>query len=551
MRIIILQGDIEKRNNIYYEYDADAKPLGEGGMGRVFKGYRVAEKTGERTPVAIKAIYDNIPERVVERARREAGICLTNDNLIHMLGFVETVNKYDGGTRTKVNYHVIMELLIGVTLEDIMNGITSDQNGLQIPFAAEIYSQYMQDRDKAVVRIMKSVLSGLMALHDNGYIHRDIDPSNIMVTMDGKIKLIDFGICKQVVSLESLDKALTASGVFMGKVNYAAPELVIGDVRSQNYTTDIYAMGILLYQLTTGRLPFSGTDQDILSANLHKNLPLKNVKNKDIKKIIRKSTEKSQSKRYSSVAEFRVDIERVKPQVGSNGKLLLTIGVILSVLLIIGGVYVYKNKTEIKEAEKVVVAPTCEELYEEAISLLSNKDSLHLISKGKEQLRVLVEDSVFLPAQMKYYVLLLNSNIQNDVRKGYDGLRQMAESDTLNSRALFECGLTLSKSNSTFSVPDMRQVILGIQPDLATANQLLIKAMNADTTDYKSVYWAFNNMMELKLDGTLSTKDDKELARLYHLFEKRSEMVNDSTVMIYKNAIKNDGITLKAWGLIK
>ena len=68
-----------------------------------------------------------------------------------------------------------------------------------------------------------------------------------MLTIDGKIKLIDFGICKQIVSLESLDKALTATGVFMGKVNYAAPELVLGDVKSQNYTTDIYALGVLLY----------------------------------------------------------------------------------------------------------------------------------------------------------------------------------------------------------------------------------------------------------------------------------------------------------------
>ena len=254
MNIIRLQGNIEKRTGIYYEYDVDSTPLGEGGMGRVFKGYRVVERTGERMPVAIKAIYENIPERVVERARREANIQLDNDNLIRMYGFVETVTQLEGDTKCKVHYHVIMELLIGVTLEDIMNGVTSDQNGMQIPFAAEIYSQYTQNRDAAVVRIMKSILSGLMALHDNGFIHRDIDPSNIMLTIDGKIKLIDFGICKQIVSLESLDKALTATGVFMGKVNYAAPELVLGDVRSQNYTTDIYALGVLLYQLCTGHL---------------------------------------------------------------------------------------------------------------------------------------------------------------------------------------------------------------------------------------------------------------------------------------------------------
>ena len=68
MNIIKLQGEKEKRNGIYYEYDVDVPCLGEGGMGRVFKGFRVVERTGERTPVAIKAIYESIPERVIERA---------------------------------------------------------------------------------------------------------------------------------------------------------------------------------------------------------------------------------------------------------------------------------------------------------------------------------------------------------------------------------------------------------------------------------------------------------------------------------------------------
>lgn len=91
MNIIKLQGEFEKRQGVYYEYDVDAKPLGEGAMGRVFQGYRISERTRERMPVAIKAIYENIPERVIERARREAAIQLDNDNLIHMYGFVEAV----------------------------------------------------------------------------------------------------------------------------------------------------------------------------------------------------------------------------------------------------------------------------------------------------------------------------------------------------------------------------------------------------------------------------------------------------------------------------
>lgn len=553
MNIIRLQGDAEKRSGIYYEYDVDATPLGEGGMGRVFKGFRVVERTGERMPVAIKAIYDNIPERVVERARREANIQLDNDNLIRMYGFVETISHYEGGTKSKVHYHVIMELLVGVTLEDIMNGVTSDQNGIQIPFAAELYSQYTQNRNATVVRIMKSILSGLMALHDKGYIHRDIDPSNVMVTIDGKIKLIDFGICKQIVSLESLDKALTATGVFMGKVNYAAPELVLGDVKSQSYTTDIYALGILLYQLCAGHLPFSGTDQDILSANLRSSLPMKDIKGNDFKRIIRKATEKMQSKRYASVAELRVDLERVS--INKKDIDLRKVGTYSSIAvivvgLIIGGVLLIGNDSDGK-TEILAKQPTCEEIYNDALSMLNKKDSVHLQTKGKELLCSLAEDSLYFPAKMKYYVMLLNSRNPEEVQKGFTELERIALNDSTNNVALFECGLTLSKGNRFFNVPTMRQSFLNRDMDLDRANQLLYKSMKADTTDYKSVYWAFNNLMEMKIAGTLPASEDKQITALYKLFEKRIDAHEDATANIYKNAIKSDAETLRAWGLLK
>ncbi len=553
MNIIRLQGDAEKRSGLYYEYDVDATPLGEGGMGRVFKGFRVVERTGERMPVAIKAIYDNIPERVVERARREANIQLDNDNLIRMYGFVETISHYEGGTKSKVHYHVIMELLVGVTLEDIMNGVTSDQNSMQIPFAAELYSQYTQNRNAAVVRIMKSILSGLMALHDKGYIHRDIDPSNIMVTIDGKIKLIDFGICKQIISLESLDKALTATGVFMGKVNYAAPELVLGDVKSQNYTTDIYALGILLYQLCAGHLPFSGTDQDILSANLRSSLPMKDIKGNDFKKIIRKATEKAQSKRYASVAELRVDLERVSinkkeldyRKIGTYSSII-----VIAIGLLVGSMLLLNNDSDGK-SEVIAKHPTCKEIYNSALSMLSKKDSVHLQIKGKKLLCTLAEDSLYFPAKMKYYVMLLNSKNPEEVQKGFAELEEIALNDTTNNVALFECGLTLSKGNRFFNVPTVRQSFLNKDMDLDRANQWLYKSMKADTTDYKSVYWAFNNLMEKKIAGTLPTNEDKQITALYKMFEERVDQYKDATADIYKNAIKSDGETLKAWGLLK
>ena len=554
MNIIKLQGEAEKRKGIYYEYDVDSIPLGEGGMGRVFKGYRVVERTGERKPVAIKAIYDNIPERVVERARREAEIQLDNDNLIRMYGFVETTAYYEGGSKSKVHYHVIMELLVGVTLESLINGITSDQNGMQIPFAAELHTQYSQNRIVAVIQIMKSILSGVMALHDKGFIHRDIDPSNVMITIDRKIKLIDFGICKQIVSLESVDKALTTTGVFMGKVNYAAPELVLGDVKSQNYTTDIYALGVLIFQLYTGHLPFSGTDQDILSSNLHKQLPLKEIERGDLRKIIHKATEKAQSKRYASVTEMRVDVERLSTKKVTNSKKGEIIGytacaAIVIVLFAITGIMLSTPKEG--DPKTSVVQPTCEQLYDEALQLLGNKDDIKLQLQGKEKLKILVEDSLFTPAKMKYYILLLNSNIPTEVKKGFCELEKIAKEDSTNAVAMFECGLTLSKANKSFNVPTIRQSFIGIEPKLGTANMWLYKAMDIDTTDYKSVYWAFNNMMEMKLEGADYIGMDARIIELFGMFEHRIGNYKDDTSNIYRKAMESDVETLKAWGLLK
>lgn len=525
MNIIRLQGDAEIRAGIYYEYDVDSKPLGEGGMGRVFKGFRVNQRTGERMPVAIKAIYENIPERVVERARREAAIQIDHDNLIRMYGFVEAVTPATDKSPQRVHYHVIMELLIGVTLEDMLNGITDDKHGVQIPFAKEIYSQYMNHRVAASSKIIKSILSGLMSLHDKGIIHRDIDPSNVMITLDKKIKLIDFGICKQIVSLESQDKGLTSSGVFMGKVNYAAPELVLGDVKSQNYTTDIYAVGVLFYQLMAGHLPFTGTDQDILAGNLRKPFPMKDVKRADVKKIIKKATEKSQDKRYSSVSEMRVDIEHLNlndKNAGKSNKNWLiaacTMGaiVIASVIAII----ITNNQQESKESETIAEEstsvvreePSSSELYSQALAYLSMPSS-DSVAQGNKIMMKLANDSAYAPS-------------------------------------MFELGLTYAKANKFFSTPSQRQEQLGIKPDLAESIKWLNKALEINPADYRAAYWIVNNLIEKVDAGTADDDDINQLKKTHALFTHLVESSTAEDASLYREAMKSDEPTLRAWGII-
>lgn len=311
MVIVRLQGDAERCQGVYYEFDIQSKPLGVGGMGKVYLGTRVAINTGTRIPVAIKALFEDATEGIVERARREASIQLKHENLVEMMGFVETfdANSMGGGVK---HYHVISEYINGVMLSDLLCGMTKNQYGEELEAAQRLYMEYTNNRINTSIGIIKQVLSGVMALHDNGYIHRDIDPSNIMVTADGKVKLIDFGIAKKLKTLGSSDKSLTATGAFIGKAQYAAPELVTGDVPHQDATTDLYSIGILLYQLVVGKLPFVGPTHTVLDAQLHKNIPLNDIHNSDCKRIIARATRKSQPNRYQSAAAFRVDLDKVK-----------------------------------------------------------------------------------------------------------------------------------------------------------------------------------------------------------------------------------------------
>lgn len=354
MAKIRLQGEEEKRKNIYYEVDTSDKPIGEGGMGRVMKGIRVDVATGVTRPVAIKFLFDGLPEHAIERARREASIQLRNDNLIEMLGFIELETKQ--GDKIVKHYHVVSELLHGVSLSDIFEGKTEGADGKPIPFAQKMLKDYQTDSVHFAKFIVKNVLSGLLALHDAGYIHRDIDPSNIMLTDDGHVKLIDFGISKQMSKLTTNDKALTTAGVFMGKAEYAAPELAIGDLKHQNQTTDIYAMGILLYVCITGHAPFEGPSHIVLDEQLRKKIPLGPIKDRGLRKIIETATEKNQGLRYQTAAEMRVALEALDGQMRkmkSSVKMAIIGGIAAVVIIVVGivGYGQYESKVEAEQQE--------------------------------------------------------------------------------------------------------------------------------------------------------------------------------------------------------
>lgn len=295
-------------NKVYYTYNPEDEILGMGGMGIVYYGKRYDEK-GNIAEVAIKVLKDDLPLEVIERAQRESSILIKNDHLVTMYEFISADDVNEIGKTITRNY-VISEYLHGVTLGELIRG---GRSGSQLTKDQEkLYERLIfTDKEKAASEIVTGILSGVMALHDSGYIHRDIDPSNIMITASCKVKLFDFGIAKKWNTLNSMDTGLTSSGQFLGKAAYAAPEIVKGDIKNQGKYSDVYAIGILYFLLITGHLPFSGTTYEKMDAQLHKKIPYEQISHSDIRKIIKKATEKKPNKRYPSSAHFRAAIEEI------------------------------------------------------------------------------------------------------------------------------------------------------------------------------------------------------------------------------------------------
>lgn len=379
MPLITIQGAAEKRRGIYYQVDSADQPIGVGGMGQVFKGICVDETTGTTREVAIKFVYSDLPPQALERARREASIQLRNDNLIEMLGFIELDEPQPDGTVAR-RYHVVSELLTGVSLSDLLEGKTKDRNGEDVPFAVKMLQDYRNDPAHFARTIVMGVLSGLMALHDAGYIHRDIDPSNIMLTAEGRIKLIDFGIAKQLGELTTGDRGLTVAGAFMGKPEYAAPELALGDIKHQNQTTDIYAVGILLYQCIVGHTPFEGPRHDVLDKQLKSKLPLAAIKDKGLRTVIATACEKRQDLRYQTAAQMRVALETLggaRRAMATSTKVGIAAAIAAAIIVLAGITLVVKHKqaAERERAEAALIQQQQAEFEAEVNSIVERANT--------------------------------------------------------------------------------------------------------------------------------------------------------------------------------
>ena len=513
MPIIRLQNG-NGETNIHYEFDPSQKPLGEGGMGRVFRGVQVEEgSNGSRKEreVAIKCLLEDLPEHAIKRSRREASIRLKNDNLVEMIDFVETHDGY------VTHYHVVSELLDGINLDELLDGRTTNHDGNPNPTAERLLHNYSENRKTFAGEVFRCILSGIMALHDAGYIHRDLDPSNILVTYDGKVKLIDFGIAKKMDELYTNGKSLTTPGQFIGKPQYAAPELILGDLKHQSYTTDVYALGIMLFQLITGHLPFEGSHLEVCEKQKSEKLPLKEIEDKTVRKIIEKATEKDQKKRYQSAAEFRVDLDRWIAETPVDptpiGK---WIGILAACLAVIGIVVYFVTRSP----KRLVVVDPKEEVVEEPVPDVVEEE-------------VIVEEPVSVAdsASVDWAKELLMD--ANTAKSGFDMLQQLVDENNyeaifLMSRIYFDPTF-IEKGNEFYQVEwkTMRENC-GLDANNMKAHGFLMDAFGNKESDIAMLY-------ELGCDFLYARGTEKCWEKARWCFEEINNMTKEGDP--YKNAI--------------
>lgn len=256
------------------------KSIGEGGMANVYLAY---DTILDRN-VAVKVLRGDLSsdEKFVRRFQREA---LSASSLSHP----NIVEVYDVG-EDNGQYYIVMEYIEGKQLKDVLR----KRGKLTIT---------------EVIDIMQQIADGLSVAHDSYIIHRDIKPQNIMILENGLVKITDFGIAMAMNSTQ-----LTQTNSVMGSVHYLPPEQANGS--GSTLKSDIYSMGILMYELLTGKLPYKG-ENAVEIALKHLKEPLPSIRDEipdipqSVENVILKATAKNPKNRYNDAREMLEDLKTV------------------------------------------------------------------------------------------------------------------------------------------------------------------------------------------------------------------------------------------------
>lgn len=280
-----------KRGSVFARRYEIIEFLGKGGMGEVYR----AEDTEVHEEVAIKVI-DPLVARdqvAIERFRNELRLSrrIAHRNVCKMYYLGEDEGKY----------YIIMEYVAGENLRDVirMNGPLSIGS---------------------VIKTLRQVAEGLDEAHRLGVLHRDLKPSNIMIDKEGNARIMDFGLARTHQT-----KKLTGTGAVLGTPEYMSPEQVEG--KELDERSDIYSLGIVLYEMVTGRVPFEG-DTPYVVGMKHKQEAAVSPRDvnpqlpENISRFIMKCLEKDKEKRYASTKEVLEALDKIQEEIPESQKVM-------------------------------------------------------------------------------------------------------------------------------------------------------------------------------------------------------------------------------------
>jgi serine/threonine protein kinase/Tol biopolymer transport system component len=288
-----------------------AEPIGEGGMGFVWR----ATDTKLNREVALKVLPADMassPERL-ERFQREArAVATLNDP--HIVT-IHSVEEADGV------HFLTMELIDGQPLDRIIA-----DGGLSIERVCEIATELAE---------------ALVTAHERGIVHRDLKPANVMVTDEGRLKVLDFGLAKTTHELTPSDSSeqptegpqLTSAGSVMGTVAYMSPEQVRGEALDER--TDLFSLGVVLYEMATGRQTFAGTTTGVVFDGILNREPAPPSEANpavpsELDRIILKALEKDRGVRYQTAKDLLADLKRLRRDTTSGRKAATTNSAVVS-----------------------------------------------------------------------------------------------------------------------------------------------------------------------------------------------------------------------------
>ncbi len=265
--------------------------LGKGGMGKVYK----VHDTKIKEKIALKLIKPEIAKdkKTIERFSNELRLArkIRHKNICQMFDLGE-----DRGT-----HFITMEFVPGQDLKGLIR-----QSG--------------QLAVGTTINIAKQICDGLTEAHKSGVVHRDLKPSNIMIDTDGDVRIMDFGIAR---SLEA--KGITGAGVMIGTPEYMSPEQVDGKDTDQR--SDIYSLGVILFEMVTGRVPFEGDTPFTVGVKQKSETPQnpKEINSQipdDLNNMILKCLEKEKEQRYQSAGELHSELENIEKGIPTTQKVI-------------------------------------------------------------------------------------------------------------------------------------------------------------------------------------------------------------------------------------